>query len=335
MNLNNGLGDIINNQKNILLEQRSTEKLTAVPHADKKNFWIISHKWDSDIFLVYLLTNKGITATQEIHIGTKHQAGLVGGSEAMGYLKASPDSRKIAGDLRPFELYDFNNQTGYLSNYQNLGDFKEQYGVSFSGDNTKLYLSGIGYDSGAYQFDLTDNSPPTILRMPDSLNYEKYNIFVSGSLQLGIDGRLYSSTERGNLIVIQYPNKKGVACQPEYANFNFESGKPFLGLPNFIQAFFDSTYNISPTIPVEPICSHTLNIYPNPISAGTLSIILDSSSCVPLNLCVYDLQGRLIDKYSNIVGRVIPLDVSWWAAGLYVIVFNYENNKIVKKVIKL
>lgn len=59
MRLDQGLGDVQLSTKNTLIERYTTEKLTAVPHANKRDYWILSHAYNSDQFLVYLLTPEG------------------------------------------------------------------------------------------------------------------------------------------------------------------------------------------------------------------------------------------------------------------------------------
>jgi hypothetical protein len=50
MTLEGGLGAVV--QKNVGLYSPTTEKLTAAQHANGRDFWVVSHEWDSDFFFL-------------------------------------------------------------------------------------------------------------------------------------------------------------------------------------------------------------------------------------------------------------------------------------------
>lgn len=347
MNLNNGLGDVVASSKNKFVELYTTEKLTAIPHANKRDYWVLSHAWNSNEFLVYLLTPSGLSLNNRIPIGTIHKAGPPGNSEAMGYLKASPNGKHLAaavyGDLRPFELYDFNNQTGNIHNYRNLGNFTKQYGVSFSPDNTKLYLSCVyqfdgTLNTGSYQFNLNDKSYKAVeLTIVDSTKSSSRKYYVHGSLQLGIDKKLYASTgENGRLIVINYPNLIGTASNPQYINISSKNGTPLLGLPNFIQDTFNySSTDPNPREATNEDCIAELRVYPNPITENLLTVEFENSGCILTKLVVYDVSGRLIMINSKPLSKTLKFNVSNWSSGLYFFVFEFTNQRVVKKMVKV
>src|SRR5699024_5150448 len=60
MNLDNGLGGILSNQKNILLETPVAEKLTATYHENGQDIWVISHRMNNNEFVAYLITSNGV-----------------------------------------------------------------------------------------------------------------------------------------------------------------------------------------------------------------------------------------------------------------------------------
>ncbi len=142
--LDNGLGDVIPNQKNILLLDTVEEKVAAVRHANGLDYWIITHKLFSDAFYSFLLTSNGITDTVITHIGSIDSCG-------QGQLKISPNGDRIAMASDQayiqfsnyFELYDFDKSSGIISNLISLTfpQSTDIYGVEFSPDNTKLYAS--------------------------------------------------------------------------------------------------------------------------------------------------------------------------------------------------
>ncbi len=126
--LNNGLGDIVTSQKNILVNANCREQLTAAYHANGQDIWILSHEFGSNNFVAYLLTSQGLNMTPVVS-----SAGAVNdGYNRYGYLKVSPFCNKIASALggqgfitqdTTVQVCDFDNATGIVSNPVFLGDF--------------------------------------------------------------------------------------------------------------------------------------------------------------------------------------------------------------------
>ena len=60
MCLNNGLGGVVQDKKNIILKNNVTEKLTAVLHQNGTDVWVMYHEWKSDIFSAFIVTGDGV-----------------------------------------------------------------------------------------------------------------------------------------------------------------------------------------------------------------------------------------------------------------------------------
>jgi len=110
---------------------------------------------------------------QIYEIGTPHNDYVPHGSNAVGYLRFSPDGSKLALALLSdyiFEIYDFDNATGVISNPQTLPDYSGgPYGVEFSPDSRMLYMTSyLG----------VINSPT---KPGDSCNFELNGIYLNGS----------------------------------------------------------------------------------------------------------------------------------------------------------
>jgi hypothetical protein len=89
--LDGGLGDIVENQKNILLQTDVTHKLTAVPHVNGRDYWIVAHEFNGNGFYAYPLTSHGIGDPVVTHIGSVHirkPGDFFPDEEARGYMKA-------------------------------------------------------------------------------------------------------------------------------------------------------------------------------------------------------------------------------------------------------
>ena len=206
--LNDGKGDIVNGQKGILLQDQTAEKLTAVPHQNGRDIWILSHKLGSNEFVAFLLTSSGIntipviSATGSIHPLNAH----------IGPIKASHDGKKIvcsASFRNICEMFDFDNATGMVSNaFDLLPLFPNEtfiYGAEFSPDNKLLYLSSFYVICYLYQLDLSNNVI-TLLNEVEG-NYE------FGGLALGPDQKIYMARNQSDAIdIIDKPNVPGIEC---------------------------------------------------------------------------------------------------------------------------
>src|SRR5690606_8782588 len=118
MTLNGGLGDVLTSNKNTLLFAPSSEKVTAVKHANGLYYWVIGKEnTASTTYKAFLVDCNGVNATPVT------STGVVGGGN-WGYLVASPNGNKIAAATSNLgvELADFNTTTGVVSNAVNLGN---------------------------------------------------------------------------------------------------------------------------------------------------------------------------------------------------------------------
>ncbi|WP_299535749.1 T9SS type B sorting domain-containing protein [Ulvibacterium sp.] len=244
MNLDGGLGDITA-QKNITLEMRVAEKLTAVQHANKRDIWVLAHRWDSDAFLAYLVTPTGINPVPvESNVGSMH-ATLFSSGYA-GYMKVSPTGNKLVAcilQLGVVELFDFDNATGRVSNALQLDQdsFKGYYGAEFSPSGRFLYLTDainvIPRRSILYQYD-TQSADIVGSR---TIVYDDMGQGLTAirGLQLGIDGKIYAAnTNRPFLSSIENPEEPGPACNFVLESVDLNGRLSTLGLPQFIQSFF-------------------------------------------------------------------------------------------------
>ncbi|MDQ3048312.1 MAG: hypothetical protein M3R27_12245, partial [Bacteroidota bacterium] len=117
MNANGGLGDVIT--KNVLLFAPSCEILHAVKHANCYDYWIIAQEI-TGIFRLYLLTSTGLSGPIINNVGIPFT------ESGWGQGKFSPNGKKFAvahGNFigeHSFQLFDFDDLTGTLSNRKNF-----------------------------------------------------------------------------------------------------------------------------------------------------------------------------------------------------------------------
>ena len=217
MNLNNGLGDVIASQKNILIQSNTTERMSATKNVDGTGYWIVIHERNNNCFKAYAITPSGFNTNPVItNIGTIHSAlQQTYGDETMGYLKFSHDGKQIAVAIyaaNQIELFNFDACTGYLSNLKSISTIDNPYGIEFSPDNAKLYFSlyyNAGFNGAVYQLNLL--SPiltPQLVGISSSINNQSM-----GALQLAPDNKIYISINGDSwLSAITQPNNLGLSC---------------------------------------------------------------------------------------------------------------------------
>lgn len=212
--LNNGLGDVVAGQKNIMLDTVGTEKLVLAKGAGCYN-WLITHRGQTNEFVAWKIEATGINPVKVVSAsgqGVNHMSS--------GEMKISHDSKRIAlsvYDLNTVEIHDFNRVTGIVSNalvvdtaYNTPNNYNMlMYGMEFSPDNSKLYYSLWGL-SALRQIDLS------LLPNLAAVRASKIDINTAGSfvgMRMGPDGKIYICRPSFSRIVrINAPNNPGLSC---------------------------------------------------------------------------------------------------------------------------
>jgi hypothetical protein len=163
--------------------------------------------------------------------------------EAIGYLKASPNGKKLALAIcytyDIVELYDFDASTGVITNPITIPiGYDGVYGISFSPDNSKLYATII---DDLVQYDLSSGVAATIIASEIAIASLPYGLprYFFGAIQIGPDDRIYvASPNFATLSIINNPNALGAACNYLSDTIAYLGGSGVGvcegGLPNFI-----------------------------------------------------------------------------------------------------
>lgn len=340
--LDSGLGDVIKEKKNIKLLDTVAEKLTAVRHTNGIDYWIITHKYYSDAFYSYHLSSAGIIDTVISHVGSVHPIGMIGTVAAIGELKASPNGQRLAivngqdgTNNNIAEYFDFDKNTGIVSNCISIqtNPLYSYYGISFSPDNTKLYISCWLNNIGIYQFDLNagGGNPDSVRASMTQLS----NPFsVCYGMQLAVDGKIYlarSSNPGSYLSVINNPNNAGLNCNFVDAAIYLNSGLCSAGLPNFIDSYdySNTTYNCDTVSVIEiSFLNPDITIFPNP-SNGSFQIENTQSKVETIE--IFNAFGALVyEKTVNSNQISMNLNVP---DGIYFIYIIYKEGITTKKII--
>ena len=248
------LGAVI--EKGVNLGFNGEEKITAAVHANQQSIWVITRGIKSNQYHLFLVDDTGVKGKDVLpadigvqSLGIKEPANTGAGQ---GYMKASPDGHQVAFvqmDGR-IQVVDFNPSTGRLTGPASnngqpivLSVFGVPYGLEFSPDGTKLYISE--WQSGSdrvnlYQFDLAPGGNPatqeeiqaTRVTIGTLRDADPGKAHAYGAIQVGIDERLYVAMDRTSedlfntptdqemedagadyLGRIEKPNEPGAACQ--------------------------------------------------------------------------------------------------------------------------
>lgn len=217
MALDGGLGGVVSDEKNILIQTGSTERIAVVPTSDDSGFWVMIHERGNNLFKAYKLTASGIAATPVVSaVGSVHStAAAAFGDGTMGCMKVNSSNDRLAVAIyaqNKVEVFDFDNCTGTLSNATAISTTNNPYGIEFSPDGSKLYYSM--YDNATFsglicQVDLSSASlVPIAVGLSSSFNNQ-----CVGALQLAPDNKIYAVINSESwLSAIDNPDQAGVAC---------------------------------------------------------------------------------------------------------------------------
>ncbi len=269
-----GLGEIIS--KNNLLYTPSSEKILCVKHANGKDFWVLTHELNSNRFRIFSIDRDGLNTTPTIQsIGRVH-TNTSANANAISYIRSNSTGQKIAlavYSLSFVELFDFDNSSGILSNPVALttSEFNWVYGLEFSPDDTKLYVSKLYAPSKIYQIDLTLNDPAQMLAnmyMVDSSSVQ----YEWGALKKAPDGKIYVARDnKSSLSIINNPNQAGASCNFVKSGISLNNKRSGLGLPTFL--IWSDGYPLEFSISSNSqICEgDTLKLFSSSVSGGNYS----------------------------------------------------------------
>lgn len=324
MGLDSGRGDVF--LKNYPLFTPVSEKISATYHSTQNGSWILVHEWGSNAYVAYFLRASGLDTVPVIsNVGVIHSGNEM---NSVGYMKFSPDGSKLATVLTyngTIEIFDFDATTGIVSNAQLFPTtYQYVYGLEFSPDNSKLYVSNF-ITKKIMQFDLSSGNATTInnsMTVVASSSSVKYR-----GLQLGPDYRIYVSTQDQHYLgVINDPNNSGSACN--YVEQGVYLGSSFTaqyGLPNFMPSYFGPPQNIGTNTP--QVEEGSVYLYPDPAFSELVVTVPFSETDDDQVLSVFNLIGEKVLQ-TSFTGKA-TIDVSGIRSGVYVLqVKNYKTGKV-------
>ncbi|MCI1751980.1 MAG: T9SS type A sorting domain-containing protein [Flavobacteriales bacterium] len=325
MDLDAGMGGVVSKNQVVISDTMNIGRITAVKHANGRDWWVIVHKAYSNRFYRLLLNPDGLSLDGFQDIGVVRPADD-------GQVCFSPDGSKFAyfGVVyqvsKILEVFDFDRCTGLFSNpvSAEINDFLFLGGVAFSPTGQFLYVSSF-YD--VYQFNMAALDIPTsqihIAHWDSTYSPFPPYATIFDISQLAPDGKIYIGTGGGTLRlhVINNPDQLGLACNlvqhgittptyyasslPNHPNYFLG---PLAGSPCDTLALAVSGLGFArPT---------TATAYPNP-TTGTFNLSYAAQPTVG-ELEVRDVTGRVVlrDRLPQwSTGHAVSL--AGQAAGLY------------------
>lgn len=228
---------------------KCSEKVTAVANADESGYWVLSHFIDT--FYAFKVTAAGVDTNPVVSQLAPSVPVSGYRRNSIGCIRASANGNYVAiahnqiGNVTGgadsngvVYLYDFDTTTGVFSNPVMVVQNVQAYGVEFSPNEKKLYVSlqnVITGDGEVWQYDLTAaNISTSGIRVAN----QKSN----ATLQLGPNGKIYKAVNsRAFLDVINDPDADGLDCDYESNAVTLSSGTTAVfGLPPFVTSIFSA-----------------------------------------------------------------------------------------------
>ena len=336
MRMNNGRGDVDTNYKTIKVidDTLGNGRLAACKHANGRDWWIISHQYNSNLFYKVLVTPDTMIVSSQI-IGS-----ILTNNNPAGHAIFNRDGTKFAvlqWDTIA-DVMDFNRCSGLFSNYNLVpisgGEFP--YGMEFSPSGRFLYVSTF---LKLYQYDLTAANIQASRILIDTL--DNFTTFATRqyffNMKLAPNNRIYITSFccSSCLHQITNPDSLGIACNLIQHSVCFSAWN-LIYLPNspnyLLQAELNSICDsLNYTISIENKLRN-FEIYPNPTN-GKIHIN-NFSNYSSVNISVYTILGALSKKIiAN--ENTIELDVTDFSAGIYFMVLTTPKGQDIFKFSKV
>ncbi len=330
MSLNGGLGAVTTKNQPVYIDSLISGQLTAVKHANGRDWWLIVHEFNSDAFLVFLIDPLGINGPTIQHFGQQIKYPSQGCFSPNGEWYVNYDN------TYGLVLMNFDRCSGSFSNFQNfyLPDSSVSSGCCFSPNSQVLYASSRNY---LYQFNLNASniqSTMDTVAIWDGFYDPNPTQFVFQ--QLAPDNRIYITgwgTVK-SLSVINYPDSLGVACnvmQHSVSLPGLNNGSvpnyPFYELGPVNGSICDSLNDIS-----QRKNSNSIIIFPNPVT----SQLFITSDFLTFNLIkIFDINSNLVYEFNfGNNSNQYKIDITKFTKGVYIAEIKTNNGTIHKKIVK-
>jgi hypothetical protein len=313
-------------QELVLDEILNVGGLMACPNHSETKWWVMVKKHFSDVFHLFLVGGpEGIEGPFIQAVGDV----LDDFEWQISSTAFSPNGKMLAihSENNQALLYDFDNETGKLSNFRRIPYFPSSgqgaEGTAFSFDSKLLYVTT---GQNLYQIDLETESWEHIAHHT-SLDSTGWPVGM-GHMLLGPDCRIYVApgTTSFPVHVIHHPNEKGQTCgfEPLALQMPTNVDANFPNLPMYrFGGDCDSTIQFpTPVSNTEGVAlqrAGEMQVSPNPASTY-LHVRMPQRHKVE-ELVLTDVTGRLVYRFPTAPGALnVVMDITGVAPGVYFLV---------------
>lgn len=303
MNLDGGLGGIDPLFKNVhaVDDTLLLGRITACKHANGRDWWIITHKWYSDVFYKFLISPEGVSTPILQNEGPVFlPSDGLRDFDVRGQALFSPDGSKYAtlDQSNILHLFDFDRCSGNLSNYKEAKidtSTGRMVACSFSPNSRFIYASGL---YNLYQYDTWSpdlEASGVLIAQWDSFVEPLANIptwFFNS--QIGPDNKIYLSTfgTTPYIHVINLPDLLGQACN--FRQHSLQLSNYNQAIPNFPNYNLGAlTGSVCDTLTAVNSISKTfsISVYPNP-AKDCFTINYDFQTLNKVEFILYNSLGE-------------------------------------------
>ena len=338
MSLNGGLGSVTSKNNILLNDTLISGRITAVKHANGRDWWIIFHQGHTNRFYLYLVDPSGV----HFHASQSIGSNLI---FAKGQGCFSPNGNKFAmyDPSNDLDILDFDRCIGQFSNpiHVAINDNAAGGGVAISPNSEVLYVSSTSY---VYQFDLSAANIPstkTTVAVWDSFYSPSPPAATTFYLsQLAPDGKIYMSCTNSSkdIHVIDYPDSLGLACHvcqhcvhlPAYDGFTIPN-LPNYHLGAWVGSICDTLALSYKELRME---DEDVLVFPNPVTK-ILYATLNGKFKIQ-NIKVFNAFGQEMPLNFSLIknGKYLELNTSSLSQGIYFLELLSDKEKVVKRFVK-
>ena len=297
--------------------------MTAVRHANNKDWWIINSDQEDSKNMYTTLLKAGVL----IPFGSQKLGHKWGGYGASGFSANGSRYFRYSNYYSGLSVMDFDRETGLFSRERYLPVTQVNifaYGASFSPSGQYVYIG-----NGPYLMQIDADADVLVadtIAVWDGTVAEWRQPAYFGAIQTGPDCRIYMAP--GFCVpfmhVIMEPDKPGKACDVRQHFFTFKT--PICSVPHFPNyrlgtpwPYCDPDIKVVTAtqqyIPDGAAVKAVWTVYPNP---ATDKVTVSSSHKIH-HVAIRDMTGRVVLSSNQWPDSVWELDTSLLQSGIYIV----------------
>ncbi len=325
MQANGGAGEMILKNQTAVADTLIYTTLQAVKHGNGRDWWVVSHRANSNGMTAVLLTSDSITAIVRSNTGPIIREGLFIGQSNFStdgnlYAIAAWDSSQVI-------IYNFDRCNGTFTFFSKISHpFIDQSllnlgSCAFSPNNRYLYASDV---MNVYQYDMYASDIPASEKIVSPNNGFSGNFYRFSNAP---DGKIYMNSWGSTqaLHVINDPNRADTACHlvpNQFPVLYYANSVP--DFPNYRLGALTSSGCDTLTNSIESERQRaSVYVYPNPSKS---LFYFDVSAEKISEIVITDLTGR---KIINLI-KTNEIDLKDFPEGVYFYLIKTLDGKYFK-----